>query len=135
MRFNKIYQINRTNTYLEKISTSAFFYLTFRPLKAFSIYLLHKTKVVFIVLKETDNIAFLDLNKNVLIQDKIKNYTFYKPTRKILEIEHPALKKNIPLILDKNVNSLYNYLDQRQTKFEKPKKISFWEIMELIFMP
>lgn len=134
MQYSKLQQINRTNSKFKKILSSILFFLTFQPFKAASIYLLHKSKVVFYKLSETDEISFLDICKNVLIKDRIENFTFYKSTKKVLEIEHSTLEKNIPLIIDKEVITLYDFLKKRQTKFERPKKIGFWSIIELIFM-
>ena len=122
-------------TFISFILSILFFFRVYRVILKF------KRKPAFFKIKknETNNsneISFYDSKQKLLIHDLLTNFIFYKKRNKIFEIEHMKLRKNICLTLEGNTNMIYNFVVKENLKMKNPRRIgSFWEIVELIFMP
>lgn len=83
-----------------------------------------------------DYIGFYTSQKKLVIDDPIDSFIFHKPYGKIIEISHESQKKNLIIINKGNGSRILNFLTKEQkVNLSKPKKVSFWEVIELIFMP
>lgn len=153
MEIDKLYEVNKKNQPAGMVLITVFFLLIvlssflgltfisfiltlFFAFTAYKFYIRFKRRISFVKLSHNNIISFLSSEKKIVIEDIVENFTFFTKRKNIFEIEHNNLKKNINLINDENVQKFLNHLEKQfNIKFKKPNKISFWEVIELIFMP
>lgn len=122
-------------TFVSFLLSILFFFRVYRTIlrskKMISFFRIEKSE-----LNGDNKINFFDSRQKLIIQDVFVNFTFYEKKNKIFEIRHKKLKKNIFLPLEGNTTMIYNFIIEKKMEIKKSiEKPSFWEIVELIFMP